>query len=274
LQLSHNVNKKEYIMRNFFSILVTLLLMGVSSSCSIEIGGDGDDSDFEGAGEKGVFSVSQTKRVKFSSGLLQYNPSEKKWRMASSQLEVLTGENADRFDSDFTGWIDLFSWSTPESEFGTIFGFNHQDRFEGEFVDWGKVLSESGWYTLSSEEWYYLLFERQLDHDSYLNAKVNGARGYVILPDNFVNPGVSYDFFSTNDFSTSEWSKMESAGAVFLPAAGFMREDDIIGDGCYCTSSSKDSQANMLKFSGVIIDPQATAGRQYGCAVRLVKPVD
>ena len=55
-------------MRNFFAILVTLLLMGVSSSCTIEIGGDRDDSDFEGAGEKGVFQFRKLSESSFHPG--------------------------------------------------------------------------------------------------------------------------------------------------------------------------------------------------------------
>ena len=82
-------------------------------------------------------------------------------------------------------------------------------------------LSISEWSLLSQSEWEYLL---GLAEDSRANATslrkwitVEGVNGLMILPDGC---SVSLD---------SEWSTLESAGAVFLPAAGHLNKTTVYG---------------------------------------------
>lgn len=264
-------------MKKILSIFFTLLLMGVSSSCNDE---DVLIDPQQPEPKIGVFSVSPTKKVMFSPGLLQFNHSEKKWRIATNQWEVLAEKNADRFKSDFTGWIDLFSWSTTKSVYGVFFGFDYPDLFEGEFVDWGELVTNyTGWHTLSSEEWIYLLYQRpERGERTPMRAIVAGRMGYVIFPDDYVNPGVDYkvdtSFFNENEFSTAEWAKLEFEGAVFLPFAGLMRENDILGGGYYWTSSKDEGDMVIALEMDAGVVKEEFLSRKYGCAVRLVKTVE
>lgn len=71
----------------------------------------------------GLFSVSATKKVKFSQGNLQYHRKEHIWRFAPNQYDyigdggtnygnVSYGDNTKIADDDYDGWIDLFGWGT------------------------------------------------------------------------------------------------------------------------------------------------------------------
>ena len=59
----------------------------------------------------GIFSVSQNKMVKFSQGNLQYQASTKTWRFAEHQWDII-GKNNMYISKKYSGWIDLFGWST------------------------------------------------------------------------------------------------------------------------------------------------------------------
>ncbi len=85
----------------------------------------------------------------------------------------------------------------------------------------------TGWRTLSSVEWSYLI-----SHYSYGYAIVGGTYGMVLLPDNFQMPeglpqnletfNTSHTSYYNNNYSNiAHWALMEAAGAVFLPAAGW-----------------------------------------------------
>ena len=59
----------------------------------------------------GGFSVSAAKQVTFSKGNLQYNPANKEWRFAPSQLDYVGDANTN-ISPIYNGWIDLFGWGT------------------------------------------------------------------------------------------------------------------------------------------------------------------
>ena len=92
-------------------------------------------------------------------------------------------------------------------------------------------------------------------------AEVNGVQGLVLLPDDWVLPeGVTFNigvaigmdskYYKTkNLLSLEEWTKMEAAGAVFLPAAGYRIETDILfdgDDGYYLSSTAKNTDEMCL----------------------------
>lgn len=126
----------------------------------------------------------------------------------------------------------------------------------GTFADWGKFKTISGdapqtWHTLTSDEWFYLLHTRVGGTGDNLRgkAKITGIAGhpgrysistvptevcgFILLPDdwtpNDVPAGLSFTPASQeggantyeNVYSISEWARMEAAGAMFLPAAGY-----------------------------------------------------
>ena len=177
------------------------------------------------------FSVSATKTVTFSPGNLQYHPANDEWRFAPSQLNYVGADNA-KISPSYNGWIDLFGWGTGNNP------TNASEDYEDyqTFVDWGvnKIGNDAPntWRTLTNYEWYYLIKERP-NYDKLIGvAQVNGVNGLILLPDNWTCPsGVTFKsgFHNNNGgeyyaeyqtFSSSEWTKLESSGAVFLPAAG------------------------------------------------------
>ena len=92
---------------------------------------------------------------------------------------------------------------------------------------------------MSYDEWKYLLKNRPNANSLKGVAQVNGVNGLILLPDNWTCPaGVTFKsgFHSSNGvdyyaayqtFTAAEWSKLESAGAVFLPATGGRYGSDV-----------------------------------------------
>ena len=236
-----------------------------------------------------IFSVSPSKKVMFSPGNLQYHPANKKWRFAESQLDYIGAANKNCF-STYNGWLDLFGWSTSATNFGVSTSTSNSD-YSGSFVDWGTNTigtdTPNTWRTLTYDEWFYVVFNRP--NASSLNgiAQVNGVNGLILLPDNWVCPagvtfksgfhsisGVGYYYAAYQTFTAEQWSKLESAGAVFLPATGFRYGSDVDyvqGDGYYWSATEDESNhAACLGFS------EGGAGMYgndfcYGLSVRLVK---
>ena len=203
----------------------------------------------------GTFSVSADKQVTFSKGNLQYTQSTDTWSFASAQWEMIGTDNVTGGDvtSDPT-WgnikegtaladkIDLFGWSTSANNFGVSTSTYDADYY-GSFVDWGtnKIGADAPntWRTLSYDEWNYLLNTRTNASSLKGVAQVNGVNGLIFLPDNWTCPaGVTFKsgFHSESSveaygqyqtFSADQWSKLESAGAVFLPAAGSRAGSDV-----------------------------------------------
>ena len=121
--------------------------------------------------------------------------------------------------------------------------------------DWGvyNAICNGGniaglWRTLTLDEWSYLLNNRE--NASYLksSATVNGVRGMIILPDDFVKPSsISWKGNGYNSsFTLEQWQVLETAGAIFLPAAGMrgrysgntQRTDEIQTGAFYWTATA------------------------------------
>lgn len=182
------------------------------------------------------FSVSETQKVTFSPGNLQYHPANNEWRFAPSQLDYIGNANSN-CSSTYNGWLDLFGWSTSATNFGVSTSEDKND-YSGTFVDWGtnKIGNDApnSWRTLTRPEWHYLRYDRTNANDLVGVAQVDGVNGLIFLPDNWTCPsGVTFksgfhgsdgeDYYAAyQTFTAAEWwSKLEAAGAVFLPAAGY-----------------------------------------------------
>ena len=178
------------------------------------------------------FSVSFRRTVTFSPGNLQYHPANNEWRFAPSQLDYIGNDNANISDT-YNGWIDLFGWGTGDNPTNASTDYEDYQTF----VDWGVnqigSYAPNTWRTLTDAEWEYLIEERP-NYDKLIGvAKVNGVNGLILLPDGWTCPsGVTFKSGFHNDygteyyadyqtFSSSEWTKLEVSGAVFLPAAGY-----------------------------------------------------
>ena len=156
-----------------FLILVGALAL--FSSCS-----DSDD-DTDNGGKNLVstakaFSVSDTKKVIFSSGNLQYQPSTGKWRFAEHQYDFI-GEDNKNISATYTGWIDLLGWGTGDEPARVSTSGDDYPVFS----DWGTKVDDGKWFTLSTDEWQYFI-----DHHANKWTTVNGVAGRLFLPDDSV----------------------------------------------------------------------------------------
>ncbi len=114
-----------------------------------------------------------------------------------------------------------------------------------------------------------------------------GVNGLVLLPDDWNCPdGItfnagygSHSFSSQNIYTASKWQKLEDAGAVFLPAAGYRNSTaigDVQRDGSYWCSNLGSDINGYYGPSVIAIDAYQTyigiaSYRYYGYSVRLVK---
>ena len=181
----------------------------------------------------GVFSVAPDKKVSFSQGNLQYLPAIHLWKFANTQYEYLG--NANKYlTPTFRNWVDLFGWSANNTTapFGVSTSTNTAD-YAGEFVDWGTNAicgdAPNTWRTLTADEWEYLFQGRKNATQLYSKGNIDGLRGMIILPDNWVMPeGLHFTAQPTNltmeldinTYTQAEWLRMEEAGAVFLCPTG------------------------------------------------------
>ena len=238
----------------------------------------------QGAG----FSVSETKKVTFSLGNLQYHPANDEWRFAENQTDYIGDANSN-CSPTYNGWLDLFGWSTSATNFGVSTSQDNAD-YSGSFVDWGtnQIGSDAPntWRTLSYDEWSYLRNYRTNANDLVGVAQVNGVNGLIFLPDNWTCPaGVTFksgfhsnsgvDYYAVyQTFTAEQWSKLEAAGAVFLPAAGYSYGTYVIDVqrlGYYWSASENNgSYAYHLYF---VSDEAGMSDctRDYGLSIRLVK---
>ena len=251
---------------------------------------------------EGVFSISTSKQVTFSPGNLQYTQSTKTWSFASAQYEVLGTDNVtggsvstdatygdSKSGTALADKVDLFGWSTSTTNFGVSTSTSNTD-YSGSFVDWGtnQIGSDAPntWRTLTYDEWNYLRNGRPNASSLRGVAQVNGVNGWIFLPDNWTCPeGVTFksgfhssygvDYYAAyQTFTAEQWAKLEAAGAVFLPAAGYCDGTDVSNVqniGRYWSATEFDSSDALCLyfFSGA-------AGvydnfRGYGLSVRLVK---
>ena len=233
------------------------------------------------------FSVSSTKKVTFSLGNLQYHPANNQWRFAQSQLDYIGDANGN-ISSTYNGWIDLFGWGTGNAP--TKSSYDERDYYE--FYDWGinKIGKDAPntWRTLTYNEWDYVVFDRPNASSLKGVAQVNGVNGLILLPDNWSCPvgvtfktgfhsknGVSYyAYYQT--FTAEQWNKMESAGAIFLPAACERSGTSVSNvqwehHGNYWSGFDSDVAATCLSFTSNGVGFFVDYYRNRGLSVRLVK---
>lgn len=173
----------------------------------------------------GMFSVSDSTRVRFSQGNLQYKPYLNQWRFAECQWDFVGGDipayttgtvydngvKCDNARAGFTynGWIDLFGWGTSgwnngnqyykpwnymaNEVFNPYYGPYGNHDLTGEFAhaDWGvhNHISNGGWvqwHTPTFEEFEYLLETRSTPSGiRYAKATISGIFGLILLPDDW-----------------------------------------------------------------------------------------
>jgi uncharacterized protein (TIGR02145 family) len=267
--------------------------------------------DENGASIK-TFTVAEGRTVHFSKGNLWYNAAANLWRFAPEQYEYI-GEANSNISETYNEYIDLFGWgtsgwnsganeyqpwATSESYSDYYPGGSYENNLTGEYAnaDWGvyNPIEDGGnqagmWRTLTKDEWEYLLFTRNAstvsgtDNARYAIATIVGTAGLIILPNDFtmpdgvnalVNINTTDANFTNNSYTTEQWMKLELAGAIFLPAAGYRMGTNITDAGEYgnywaSTSSNEEKAGFMLFFNGNVATSDYT--RKCGHSVRLVK---
>lgn len=240
----------EYVMsqsNQYAGTIAKGLLANVPFSMSAD--NQHDVVAFDEGALSGEFSVSATKKVRFSKGNLQYQASTAIWRFAEHQYDII-GEDNTNISATYDGWIDLFGWATSGSNISntnagggkapyytnitaSMYGTT-RTHISGTDFDWGvyNSISNGGnrpgiWRTLTQPEWAYLFARNAKWGLAKISEGSTSVNGVVLIPDTWNLPsGCSFSSgstsgFNTNEYSLSNWQLMENSGAVFLPFAGW-----------------------------------------------------
>ena len=204
-----------------------------------------------------------------------YNVNYQPWSTSTSQVNSSYnyfgyGPSTNMTDPDLTGTSANYDWGVynPISN-----GSNTTNQ----------------WRTLGHSEWVYLFIHRTtISGIRYAKANVSGVNGVILLPDDWStdtyslnNPNDDGGSFGDNVLTDSQWVTLESAGAVFLPAAGY-RYETYFGyaegsggyensGGYYWSASGGDrDSANCICFYDWCVNMDVKL-RFYGFSVRLVR---
>ena len=174
----------------------------------------------------GVYTIGSGKQVYFTKGNLF-------WDGDSFEFE------ANQYDSP-TSWnashVGHFFWS-KDARVACADDYNRANESYGvtpKVIDllftnaFAVAGTNSHYRTLSTDEWKYLLENRENASQKFGWATVCGKKGLIILPDSFSDPktnstsgGPAFLPGSVNEYTDGDaWNAMEAAGALFLPEAG------------------------------------------------------
>lgn len=277
---------------------------GQTYSKRVKFGNPIPDGAIDGTFTVGLNADSSPKKVYFSKGNLQY--SNGTWSFHVNQYDrCFTSDGNVSANYTSTGTFDLFGWGTSNYDHGgTCYQPWSTDRDESKYyaygnknynlysqtgrADWGYNaiynggnMANSGWRTLTNEEWGYVFTGRTDAASKRGHGNVNGVNGIILLPDDWTLPGgVSFTPGSsnwTNVYTSSDWAKMEANGAVFLPAAGYRYGTTLVYSvdrGYYWSSSNYGANAHSVEFYSETLYPQEYGNRSDGYSVRLVRNVE
>ena len=246
----------------------------------------------------GRFSIPGGKTISFAPGNLRYSPQTQKWSFADEQYKYLGSAN-----NDFTNAeeIDLFCWGSGENPLYV--------RHEKNYVDWGvneiDDYTANTWRALGSGEFYYILHERSNAENLYGFGNIAGMKGFFLFPDNLTNlagitikQSIDYSIgrewaggyertnhtsiYNDNSYTKAQWTIMENAGVVFLPAAcqyeAWYNPWHFLvvgyGDGYYWFNTgyyNQDAYAAAFEFRTDYVDFEVKTDKMRGNSVRLVK---
>ena len=114
---------------------------------------------------------------------------------------------------------------------------------------------------------------------------MNNVNGVILLPDDWSSSTYSLNnansgdaTFSSNTLTASQWSTLEQAGAVFLPAAGYRGGTSVYDVGSYgnywSASHGGSPSACFVIFDGSSLSTGGWGDRCTGRSVRLVRVVE
>lgn len=224
---------------------------------------------------RGQFTInSNGDKVMFSPGNLQYDNNSNNYLFADNDYEYRGTANLSSnvgTPNNYNGVIDLFEWNTCNAEIN---------------------IAGSNWRTLNRAEWRYLVNTRNTSaigiatDARYAKACVNNVYGLIIFPDEYEHPSdvtptswvnnASNQSWNYNNYTIEHWNKMRAAGAVFLPAAGFLSSSSYSSGNAYgyywSSSESGSNDAYCLYFGGNDFGASHIEPRTNGLSIRLVRP--
>ena len=266
---------------------------------------------------KAKFTINTTgDQVYFSKGNLQYTKSTGVWSFMEHQYDMAEANNQN-VGNNYANQdvVSIFGWGAsgynhgatgyqPWSTYSNGYSYNYYAYGSSSYnlydqtgkADWGYNAivnggnqENSGWRTLTNEEWGYVFDQRTTSSGiRYAKATVNSITGVILLPDNWNislyalnetnnNGNVEY---SINNITLEDWNNIfEANGAVLLPAAGGRSNTTINGvnsRGRYWSSSRDgNNMAYGVYFDVTRVTPQNSGlYRAYGRNVRLVYPIE
>lgn len=245
------------------------------------------------------FTVGDGKTVEFAPGNLYWDGS--KFKFEANQWDFASTWDANHVSHFF--WSNTTDWQTSGKEpyaesyscntqtTGDVFFTNAMETTANPDFHMDGETGKNQWRTLSNGEWAYLLntsgSSGRTDAIRFAKAKVKDVCGLLIFPDNYsgtasgtgiadVNATEDVEF-PTFNIPDDTWKAMESAGAVFLPAAGYRLNTDVdyVSEGYYWSSTPHNSikgNAYYMRFNSQdVYTNSRSRNRNGGLSVRLVR---
>ena len=234
---------------------------------TVENGGGGGNG---GGSSNGRFSVSATQKVDFAPGNLQYNRTTNKWSFMAHQYDIVETNGQDVGENYANqNVVSLFGWGTWTGSSPNPCNTSTTGSYTFAPADFQGTITgyeSHTWYTLTKNEWEYVFNIRSTPSGiRYAKAQVNGVNGMILLPDNWSastymlrDTNVSDTGFSSNVINASQWTTLENAGAVFLPAAGRRNGTSVDNEGSsgiyWSASYFTSDYVYCLSFNGDIVN--------------------
>ena len=177
--------------------------------------------------------------------------------------------NSGRYDVLPAAWQHYYAYG---QENGNLYDQTGQADWGYNAINNGGNTENSGWRTLTGDEWVYVVYTRSTASGiRFAKAIVNGINGMVFLPDDWnsnyfsLNNTNSFDAsFSSNNITENQWVALEQHGALFLPGRTY--------GASYWSSSSNENSS--LAIGLTFDDSWGDVGAPYkweACFVRLVR---
>ncbi len=156
-----------------------------------------------------AFSVSPKRKVYFTQGnLIAQYFDDGDYGFTTKQYDTFENKS-----SEYPNWKSIHSAPPADAVMTSDMIVN------------GKTQNPRKYRPLTKSEWQWILETRTNAAKLQSIATVCDVHGYILLPDAWVLPqDLTFtpcaESYTTNVYNAAQWIKMESAGAVFLPAEG------------------------------------------------------
>lgn len=225
----------------------------------------------------GKFSIDGSNTVHFSQGNLKYASGT--WSFHTHQYDMVGGI------SQTTSNMDLFYWGGSSKGYGATDDYTSGGELTTDVVNWGANITSGTWSAPSKTEWQYIFNTRSASTGRFAKAYLFGTtHGMILFPDHYTHPNdvpvptginlTNNTSWNGNQYTAEQWAKMEAAGAVFLPAAGYRLGTDVNGVGGYggywSSTARGEGYAWNVNFLENYVYSDVSNGRDRGQSVRLV----